>query len=238
MLGHLNGWKEGAMAAGIAGARKALANRSISSAPFSIAATLRASPSSSPSVRAFARLPRGRLPFGISRSPVELGCAQSLMPFHSATATALLTSMLSTRPGGWTWLSEGNPFMLSLLFCCSRLALQVLRRLYDIRDKLETNTLMRTGRGYYFFLGRFSSLKKYFNMHFWTCIRNALFILPPGMPNLICVGKVNQVSVICNLMTICYTEVDVAENEMNRVVSVRDAERSNANRMCTRQDSK
>ncbi|CAL9052677.1 protein NUCLEAR FUSION DEFECTIVE 6, mitochondrial-like [Musa acuminata AAA Group] len=108
MLGHLKGRTEGAMAAGIAGARKALANRSISSAPFSIAATLRASPSSSsPSVRAFARLPRGRLPFGISRSPVELGCAQSLMPFHSATATALLTSMLSTRPGGWTWLSEG-----------------------------------------------------------------------------------------------------------------------------------
>lgn len=44
-----------------------------------------------------------------------------------------------------------------------------------------------------------------------------------------CAGKVNQVSVICNLMTICYAEVDVAENEMNRVVSVRDAERSNAN---------
>ncbi|RRT75359.1 hypothetical protein B296_00017445, partial [Ensete ventricosum] len=144
--------EEVAMAAVIAGARRALANRSISSAPVSIVATLRASPSSSPSVRAFARLPRGRLPFGVSRylslasfptifdhisfrqllhpelfyrSPVELGCAQSLMPFHSVTATALLTSMLSTRPGGWTWLSEGNPFMLSLLFCCSRLALQV-----------------------------------------------------------------------------------------------------------------
>ncbi|CAL9156085.1 unnamed protein product [Musa hybrid cultivar] len=142
MFGHLKGRKERAMAAGIAGARKALANRS-----------LRAFPSSSPSVRAFARLPRGRLPFGISRSPVELGCAQSLMPFHSVTATALLTSMLSTRPGGWACFSEGNPFMLSLLFCCSRLALQVLRRLYDIRDKLETNTLMRTGRGYLFFPG-------------------------------------------------------------------------------------
>ncbi|KAJ8513227.1 hypothetical protein OPV22_003661 [Ensete ventricosum] len=60
------------MAAVITGARRALANRSISSAAVSIVATLRASPSSSPSVRAFARLPRGRLPFGVSRSPVEL----------------------------------------------------------------------------------------------------------------------------------------------------------------------
>ncbi|URD94843.1 hypothetical protein MUK42_28932, partial [Musa troglodytarum] len=210
--------EEVAMAAGIAGAR-ALPNRSISSAPFSIAATLRACPFSSPSVRAFARLPRGRLPFGISRSPVELGCAQSLMPFHSVTATALLTSMLSTKPGGWTWLSEGNPFLLALLFCCSCLAVQVLQRLYDIRENSKQTP--RCG------LAGVLSLKKYVNMHFWTCIRNALYILPPGMAILICVVKVDQVLVICNLMTICYAEVDV-EYEMHRVVSARDAERSNA----------
>ncbi|CAL9088809.1 unnamed protein product [Musa textilis] len=139
------------MAAGIAGARRALANRSISSAPFSIAATLRACPSSSsPSVRAFARLPRGRLPFGISRSPVELGCAQSLMPFHSVTATALLTSMLSTKSGGWTWLSEGNPFLLALLFCCSCLAVQVLQRLYDIRENSKQTPRCGLAGGYFF----------------------------------------------------------------------------------------
>ena len=52
---------------------------------------------------------------GIYRLPVELGCAQSLMPLHSVTASALLTSMLSLKPGSWAWLSEGN----SLLFLAS-----------------------------------------------------------------------------------------------------------------------
>ncbi|KAI3923488.1 hypothetical protein MKX01_029280 [Papaver californicum] len=41
-----------------------------------------------------------------SRLPV-LGCAQSLMPLHSVTASALLTSKLSLKAGNWAWLSEG-----------------------------------------------------------------------------------------------------------------------------------
>ncbi|CAD5194052.1 unnamed protein product [Musa acuminata subsp. malaccensis] len=101
------------MATAIGGARRALAGRGIPSSLISGAATSRAFPSSSARTRAFSRLSRRKLPSGISRSTVELGCAQSLIPFHSVTATALLTSMLSARPGGWTWLSEGNPFMLS-----------------------------------------------------------------------------------------------------------------------------
>lgn len=52
---------------------------------------------------------------GIYRLPVELGFAQSLMPLHSITASALLISMLSLKPGSWAWLSEGN----SLLFLAS-----------------------------------------------------------------------------------------------------------------------
>ncbi|KAI3986265.1 hypothetical protein MKX01_028546 [Papaver californicum] len=40
-----------------------------------------------------------------SRIPV-LGCAQSLMPLHSVTASALLTSKLSLKAGNWAWLSE------------------------------------------------------------------------------------------------------------------------------------
>ncbi|CAL9066916.1 unnamed protein product [Musa banksii] len=99
------------MAAAIGGARRALACRGIPSSLISVAATSRAFPSSSPPTRAFSRLSRRKRPSGISRSrrsAVELGCAQSLMPFHSVTATALLTSMLSARPGGWTWLSEGQ----------------------------------------------------------------------------------------------------------------------------------
>ncbi|XP_043704886.1 protein NUCLEAR FUSION DEFECTIVE 6, mitochondrial-like [Telopea speciosissima] len=42
-----------------------------------------------------------------SRLPMELGCAQSLMPLHSVTASALFTSMLSLKGGNWGWLSEG-----------------------------------------------------------------------------------------------------------------------------------
>ncbi|CAL9036903.1 unnamed protein product [Musa banksii] len=104
------------MATAIGGARRALAGRGIPSSLISGAATSRAFPSSSARTRACSWLSRRKLPSGISRfrrSAVELGCAQSLMPFHSVTATALLTSMLSARPGSWTWLSEGNPFILS-----------------------------------------------------------------------------------------------------------------------------
>ncbi|XP_077242544.1 protein NUCLEAR FUSION DEFECTIVE 6, mitochondrial isoform X2 [Tasmannia lanceolata] len=54
----------------------------------------------------FSRFSRHKLP-SISRLPVELGCAQSLMPLHSVTASALLTSMLSLKVGNWGWLSEG-----------------------------------------------------------------------------------------------------------------------------------
>ncbi|KAL1537143.1 protein NUCLEAR FUSION DEFECTIVE 6, mitochondrial-like [Salvia divinorum] len=42
-----------------------------------------------------------------SRLPVELGCGESLMPLHSATASALLNSMLSSKVGRWGYLSEG-----------------------------------------------------------------------------------------------------------------------------------
>ncbi|KAL9265137.1 nuclear fusion defective 6, mitochondrial-like protein [Drosera capensis] len=44
----------------------------------------------------------------IFRSPVELSCClDSLLPYHTATATALLTSMLSV-PRGYGWTPEGK----------------------------------------------------------------------------------------------------------------------------------
>ncbi|KAL7135789.1 hypothetical protein ABFS83_11G122200 [Erythranthe nasuta] len=56
----------------------------------------------------FAATAPRRRPFFSSRLPVELGCGgESLMPLHSATASALLNSMLSSKVGQWGSLSEG-----------------------------------------------------------------------------------------------------------------------------------
>ncbi|KAG6598206.1 protein NUCLEAR FUSION DEFECTIVE 6, chloroplastic/mitochondrial [Cucurbita moschata] len=41
------------------------------------------------------------------RLPVELSSVQSLMPLHSATASALFTSLLSLHNNSWGCLSEG-----------------------------------------------------------------------------------------------------------------------------------
>ncbi|KAH7658712.1 hypothetical protein IHE45_17G107900 [Dioscorea alata] len=89
-------------------ARRALLRVSPSSSLFSNRCLNATSPSSS--VPIFARISRRRLPLNIARPfrlPVELACAQSLMPYHSATASALLNSMLSSKSGNWGWLSEG-----------------------------------------------------------------------------------------------------------------------------------
>ncbi|XP_010264325.1 PREDICTED: protein NUCLEAR FUSION DEFECTIVE 6, chloroplastic/mitochondrial-like isoform X2 [Nelumbo nucifera] len=42
----------------------------------------------------------------LSRSPVELGCAQSLLPLHSAVAVARLTSCLSSNSRSCRALSQ------------------------------------------------------------------------------------------------------------------------------------
>ncbi|XP_074336877.1 protein NUCLEAR FUSION DEFECTIVE 6, mitochondrial-like isoform X2 [Apium graveolens] len=43
----------------------------------------------------------------ISRLPVEMSCAvDSMLPFHTATASALLTSMLSVSPRIYNWTLE------------------------------------------------------------------------------------------------------------------------------------
>ncbi|KAG0463883.1 hypothetical protein HPP92_019504 [Vanilla planifolia] len=82
-------------------ARRTLHRCSVSSLPFSAGFRRNASCLVSSSTR------RLLLTSNISRLPVELSCMQSLMPFHSVTASALLNSMLSLKPGSWAWLSEG-----------------------------------------------------------------------------------------------------------------------------------
>ncbi|CAO1945039.1 unnamed protein product [Urochloa humidicola] len=98
-----------AAAAAAGGARRALAGLR-SGSPSTLSVTLsRQAASRSPELAA-ASLPRAsRRRLAISRVPVAaLGGVQgSLMPMHSATASALLTSMLGLKPGSWGWLSEG-----------------------------------------------------------------------------------------------------------------------------------
>ncbi|XP_076951491.1 protein NUCLEAR FUSION DEFECTIVE 6, mitochondrial-like isoform X1 [Bidens hawaiensis] len=65
-----------------------------------------AKPNVTSSARSAFRTPSQKpLSHRIFRSPVEMSCVsvESMLPFHSATASALLTSMLSApRTCGWT----------------------------------------------------------------------------------------------------------------------------------------
>ncbi|AQL00699.1 protein NUCLEAR FUSION DEFECTIVE 6, mitochondrial [Zea mays] len=89
------------MAAG--GVRRALVALR-SGSPSTISATLSRQAAARSSELAGAPLPRAsRRRLGISRVPVvALGGVQgSLMPMHSATASALLTSILGLKPDSW-----------------------------------------------------------------------------------------------------------------------------------------
>ncbi|KAG0493508.1 hypothetical protein HPP92_004502 [Vanilla planifolia] len=94
------------MAAALGAARRALLRCSAASSA-STASMERFLSSHSISSSVSSRFSRRVLPSSMSRLPVELSFVQSLLPLHSVTASALLISMLSVKPGSWAWLSEG-----------------------------------------------------------------------------------------------------------------------------------
>ncbi|KAL5223107.1 hypothetical protein ABZP36_027820 [Zizania latifolia] len=95
------------MATAAGGARRALAGLRSASATRVFSRPPPAAQSPELAASALPRVPRRRP--AISRVPVAaLGCVHgSLMPMHSATASALLTSMLGLKPRSWSWLSDG-----------------------------------------------------------------------------------------------------------------------------------
>ncbi|XP_008811894.2 protein NUCLEAR FUSION DEFECTIVE 6, mitochondrial-like isoform X1 [Phoenix dactylifera] len=85
-----------------AAARSVLRSSSLRTAAARVASETRAS-SRPPLFRLRPAAPR------FLRSPVEMSFAvESLLPKHSATASALMTSMLTISLRGYGWLSEGQ----------------------------------------------------------------------------------------------------------------------------------
>uniref|UniRef100_A0A0D9UYU3 Protein NUCLEAR FUSION DEFECTIVE 6, chloroplastic/mitochondrial n=1 Tax=Leersia perrieri TaxID=77586 RepID=A0A0D9UYU3_9ORYZ len=76
----------------------------------SSASLLRAAPARSAAASARPSLRRAlAAPPRILRSPFELSvCVESLLPLHSATAAARMTSMLAVPGQGLGWLTEGK----------------------------------------------------------------------------------------------------------------------------------
>nr|GEZ91048.1 hypothetical protein [Tanacetum cinerariifolium] len=59
----------------------------------------------------FRSIPRKPISHRIFRCPVELSvCLETFQPFHTVTASALMTSMLTQSPRSYAWLSEDKKF--------------------------------------------------------------------------------------------------------------------------------
>ncbi|KAL7617869.1 protein NUCLEAR FUSION DEFECTIVE 6, mitochondrial isoform X1 [Lactuca sativa] len=89
------------MATAAAAARSAFRSTSLRN----VAARAASQPKAAPS--AFRIPSRNSLSQRIFRCPVEMSaCLESMQPFHTATASALMTSMLTLSQNGYGWLPE------------------------------------------------------------------------------------------------------------------------------------
>ncbi|KAJ9563092.1 hypothetical protein OSB04_008252 [Centaurea solstitialis] len=101
------------MAAAAVAARSAFRSSSaVRTAASRISAAAKSNATSAPPRSAFRFPSQKPLSHRIFRSPVEMSCmsVESLFPFHTATASALLTSMLSAAPRTCGWTLEGILF--------------------------------------------------------------------------------------------------------------------------------
>ncbi|XP_009599604.1 protein NUCLEAR FUSION DEFECTIVE 6, mitochondrial isoform X1 [Nicotiana tomentosiformis] len=92
-----------ATAAASAAARSVFRSPSVRNAASKIASESKTAPSS------FRAASRCALSNRIFRCPAEMSaCVESLQPYHTATASALMTSMLTVSMRSYGWLSEAQ----------------------------------------------------------------------------------------------------------------------------------
>ncbi|XP_024991205.1 protein NUCLEAR FUSION DEFECTIVE 6, chloroplastic/mitochondrial-like isoform X1 [Cynara cardunculus var. scolymus] len=91
---------------GAAAARSFLRSTSVRNAAARISSEAKCKGAPSPSPFRFSTTKP--LSHRIFRCPVEMSvCLETMQPFHTATASALMTSMLTLSRQGYGWLSEG-----------------------------------------------------------------------------------------------------------------------------------
>ncbi|XP_031286490.1 protein NUCLEAR FUSION DEFECTIVE 6, chloroplastic/mitochondrial-like isoform X1 [Pistacia vera] len=93
----------------VAAARSALRSTAATRATVSARITAGLKPNARPTTSPFRISKQKPLSHRIFRSPVEMSCCvETLLPFHTATASALLTSMLSVSRRSYGWTPEGQ----------------------------------------------------------------------------------------------------------------------------------